>query len=183
MERIAALVEGQTEHHFVKKTYANSVIQRPFPNGKDVPIEVITECLLDAIETLGGDISKVLVLLDREGRAESADAMRTAIGAALVTASPNRSFYVGVTDRHIENWILADEDFVRGTFGQPSYVYLGDGTKGKPALDDVSNKSLRSPTEKAEMLKACSALKGQQLSPSLAAFCATVNFDWYWIGK
>lgn len=58
MERIAALVEGHTELHFIRSTYANSIVSRPIPNGKSVAISLIVESIVDAVQALGGKLKE-----------------------------------------------------------------------------------------------------------------------------
>lgn len=180
MERIVALVEGHMETHFVRSTYANAIVQRPFPNGRDVALEIIVECIIDALETVGGGIYRIIILLDREQRTLESCDIAAFILSSVRSAFPTRRFFVGVADRQIENWIVADEEFVRNRFGLASYTYAGDGTYGKGVLDTLCGNDLRGPKDKALMLKACSATRSAQGSQSLRAFVSSIDFGWRW---
>jgi len=180
MEKILALVEGHTETHFVKQTYGNSIVLRPFPNGDDVAIELIIESILDVMGTIGGGITKVLILLDREGRDISASDMRKMIGDAISETCRHCTVSVGVTDRHIENWILADEDRVRQQYGPADYAYPGDGFRGKGMFEKMIGGVSIGPLDRALVLKACSAVRAMGKSESLAALIDQVDFDWNW---
>ena len=121
MERIAALVEGDTEDFFFRSTYGRVIVQRPFPNGRSVDLDRIIDDIKDNIDTLGGSIRYVIILLDREGRDASAAEMAVRIKGQLQAVCTNREIMVRVTDRHIENWILADEEFIITKFDQAGY--------------------------------------------------------------
>lgn len=179
MEKIAAIVEGHTEAHFVKATYASVHVTRAIPNGRTVAIDVIVEAIVDAIEVLGGSISKVLILLDREDREMSAIDMAAAIRAGILQKCTGRTLYIGVTDRQIENWIIADEKKMRSLFDS-TFQYAGDGTFGKGTLQSLSDGVYRAPGDNALLLKSCSATQGALKSPSLAGLISSIDFDWPW---
>lgn len=183
MERIAALVEGHTEAHFIKLSYGNSIVQRPFPNGRDVSIDIIVESIVDAMETIGGNINHIIILLDREGRAVSWREIFSHVLEKSTEIFAGRNIYMGLTDRHIENWILADESFIADKFAIESYSYAGDGTYGKSILESICGNTLRGPVDKAMMLKAISSIRGGEKSPSLEAFRSSIAFDWAWANK
>ena len=180
MERIVALVEGHTEEHFVRSTYANVIVQRPFPNGKSVSLEFIVDAIVNSLEFVGGNIRRVLILLDREERLLSASDMAAYITNSVSARCPGRLFYVGVSDRHIENWVLADEQQIRMTYGDPQYIYAGDGTNGKPLLKRLLGPISLGPRDRAQLIRDSSALRGAQKSESLKNFVSRVDFDWYW---
>jgi hypothetical protein len=179
MEKILAIVEGQTEAHFVKATYANALITRPFPNGEDVAVEVIVDAVTDTVETVCGHISKVLVLLDLEKRSVSANDFLNAILSALSQNCSGRQFYIGVADRQIETWILADVHTMRQRF-DPEYVYPGDGCGAKKLLHKLSEGIVRAPRDTANLLKSCSAERALSNSPSLRALIDQIDFEWVW---
>jgi hypothetical protein len=179
MERIVALVEGHMETHFVRSTYGNAVVQRPFPNGRTVDLDLIVESIRDQLETVGGDITKVVILLDREGRDIPAPDMLKYLQDELGKCTSNRNLYIGVSDRQIENWVVADEDHMREKFDAPNYQYVGDGTSGRTTLEKL-NGGDAGYRDKAYLLKSCSATGAARRSPSLAAFLQIINFDWGW---
>lgn len=183
MERIAALVEGHTELHFIKNTYANSIVSRPIPNGKSVSISLIVESIVDAVQALGGEIKRVIILLDREGRDITSSEMAIAIIDGVGAICSGRKFYVGVADIQIENWMLADEQMIRSVFNEPDFIYPGDGVGSKNILHRISGGVMMGPADKAALLKKASALTGSKVSPSLEAFRGSIDFDWYWAIK
>jgi hypothetical protein len=179
MEKIAAIVEGHTEEHFIRSTYGAVHVVRPIPNGKSVAVPIIVDAILDAIEVLGGGISKIVVLLDREERETSASGLCDAILQGLNAAGCSRKFYIGVSDRQFENWIVADELEMKNRFDQ-AFKYEGDGCYGKTILRNLNSGVSLGPRDTAGLLKACSALRASEKSLSLQSFLNLVDFDWPW---
>jgi hypothetical protein len=179
MERIAAIVEGHTEAHFVHATYAASHIIRPIPNGETVPVEQIIEAILDAMDVIGGNISKILILLDREQREMEAEDFLSKIQSALELRCGTRKLYIGVADRQIENWIVADEQEMRNRY-KPDFEYQGDGCGGKAVLEKINGGVSLGPFDTALLLKSCSANRASTRSSSLARLLKIIDFDWFW---
>jgi hypothetical protein len=179
MERIAALVEGHTETHFVKAAYPRAIVQRCLPNGKDVHIDLIIETIHDRMEILGGDIKKVIIIFDREGRIETAEQIHSYVREKLNKLCNNRKFYIGVSDKQIENWIVADNEYLRKIYNKIEYQYPGDGTSGKEILKKLHGTD-QAPGDKAKMLKLTTPSKSKQNSLSLANFIDQIDFPWDW---
>ena len=179
MERIIALVEGHTETHFINAAYGNAIVQRPIANGKDVGLDVIAEAIVEHLNTISGSISRVVILLDREGRQMSAKEMRDEILKRLEPSKGGRTIYLGVSDRQIENWIVADQNSMRARFSDSNYTYPGDGCSGKHLLKGLAGADA-SPRDKAVWLKATQASASRQRSTSLEDFLAQIDFYWPW---
>ena len=179
MERIAAIVEEHLEAHFIKETYSRALVQRCLPNGTRVNLDLIVDAIADQLEIIDGTVRRVVVLLDREGRPETCGEMSQYLRNKLSVIDPSRSFYVGVSDRQIENWILADQVFIANHFNLPSYVYCGDGVAGRGRLASLTGGDL-SPLDKARILKATSPSRSCDYSMSLSSFITQINFPWYW---
>ncbi|MBI1407878.1 MAG: hypothetical protein GC145_17325 [Caulobacter sp.] len=134
---------------------------------------------MDRIEILGGEITKVVILLDREGRDESSNHIADEIRQKVKASGCSRDLYIGISDREIENWILSDETFVSAKYELEGYSYSGDGTNGKGLLKNIHG-SEQSPIDKARALKATSPAFARMLSPSLASFVDQIDFAWHW---
>jgi len=178
MERVAALVEGQTEAYFIEEAFPSSRVFRPFPNGRDVGLDMIAECINEALQILAGDFRYVVILLDKERRRETSSEIREYLRERILKS--HRSLSIGVADIQIETWILADEIKMRSQSGQAAYNYGGDGCSAKRILRDLLGASL-APRDKARLLKACSAARGAKVSRSLAEFREEIDFDWWWM--
>lgn len=180
MERIVALVEGHTEVRFVETAYGNAIVQRPFPNGKDVDVGLIADIVLERLETIDGSVGSVVVLLDRERRHVGAAVLRAELIQLIAPNIGQRQLFVGVSDLMFENWILADEAKVEMIFGVQGYAYCGDGAHGKARLRALNDNFDASPADKARWMKSCSAIRVAARSPSFAEFLESISFDWDW---
>lgn len=183
MERIVALVEGHAETHFVNATYANAIVQRPFPNGDNVDLSLIIDAINDRLETVGNEITKVLVLLDRERRAQPAADVAIHIIEAVREKHPHRSLYVGVSDREFENWILADVEHMIAHTNIHNYAYPGDGCGGKHVLKQLTAGVDLGYRDKALLLKSSYCSRMRPRSPSFDRFAASIDFSWWWIER
>ncbi|MDO1558199.1 hypothetical protein Q0812_01980 [Brevundimonas sp. 2R-24] len=179
MPKIVAIVEGQTEEHFIRKTYPSALILRPFTNGRDVDLALIARKIAAPLARIGMGFDDFIILIDRERRTMSAAELEERLRSELEKLEPMRQFSIGVPDIHIENWILADETEMRRRYGE-TFTYEGDGTPAKGALRALSGIS-HSPLEKAELLKACSADEIANKSPSFECFRTRVRCDWVWL--
>lgn len=175
------MVEGHTEAYFFEIAHPNCRVLRPFPNGITVSIAKIAEKIEFSLRTVGNDFDSILIILDRERRASSADSIKIELSQRLMEICPGRSFIIGVSDIQVENWILADEENIKSKFNSNDYKYQGDGTGAKHRLSELSGGESFSPRTKAEMLKSSKASRISQTSPSFASFHETVNFEWFWI--
>jgi hypothetical protein len=179
MERIAALVEGHTEHHFMHATYPKVIVQRCIPNGDDVNLDLIVSAIRDQLEVLGGEIRKVVILFDREGRATDAEEVAQYVRDKISDQCNHRKIYIGVSDREVENWIVSDQENMIELYGDKSYLYPGDGHNGKSTLKKLHGVD-PAPRDKATILKSCSAQRAGENSPSLKSFLDSIDFDWPW---
>jgi hypothetical protein len=182
MEKLAAIVEGHTEEHFVRGTYGLSYVTRAIPNGRNVAIEVIVEAIADALELISGEITKILILLDREKREISAKDMADMIAIGLKSICGDRRLYIGVSDKMIENWIVADEKKMKAKFDS-SYSYPGDGCHGKFELQKLNGGVSLGPRDTAMLLKECSANDASSNSPSLQRLISQIDFQWAWASQ
>jgi len=180
MARTIAIVEGKTEVEFVKATMPRPHVMTPFPNGKRTPVGHICEAIVDALEGFGGTNRDVVILVDREKRDETAVSIRDTILKAVSSKFPSMRFHIGVSDRHIENWIVADESFVKNTYNLPEYSYCGDGAFGDMTLHRLNSDVSIGAVDRARLLRAASAKNIAAVSPSFERFVRSIDFDWYW---
>lgn len=183
MPKLAALVDGHTESSFLQRTYPadHILIIRCLPNGADVTLTRIAETIVDKVATLSGDYDRVLILLDREARAETCAQIATDLAQRVGAAAAGRSFIYAIKNIEVENWILADEVFIR-SIGEATYNYAREGQEAKSVLSSFFKESL-SPQKKAAMLAGCSPNRMSASSQSFADFardCAPLN--WWWLG-
>ncbi len=127
---------------------------------------------------------EVFVWLDREGRTETSDAIRSNIRAALINsgADPNR-IYILVNDRMTENVILSDESVIVDEFGLDEYLYISEGQRGKSILKTLYKEK---DVNYKEMVHGCNLLKKIRLSncainsPAVSSFMEDCGLNCWW---
>jgi Domain of unknown function (DUF4276) len=104
---IAFIVEGQMEKRIVQRICAGKKVTLLGTNGVDVSVEQIVKRAVTQIQLLKDSYFPIILLIDREGRSETASELRRGIVKALETQGIAKDIIVSVPDRMIENWIIA----------------------------------------------------------------------------
>jgi hypothetical protein len=136
MNNPAFLVEGDLEQKFVQNVCPKSPVRRINCNGKTVVISEIAK----RVGTLGRLLHKrhspLVVIFDREKRSESCEEIERIFRTSLEQEDIDVPVLVGIPDRDIENWILADfETFVNVTnIEKPTAEIRFEGKKGKSEI-------------------------------------------------
>jgi hypothetical protein len=112
MSRPAFIVDGDQEQRIVQRICPGSPVKRLQCNGKDVVLDAAAERIASLIRLLGGKCYPVIVVFDREGRKESAAEICAGLRELLQDKGVSEQLVIGVPDRMIENWTLADWDSV-----------------------------------------------------------------------
>jgi hypothetical protein len=185
MSNPAYIVEGYTEKIFLSKVCPGRPIRRLEINGKDVLIEAI----IDRIESLSaffaGQYQPIVVIFDREGRQLSAGQIAHLVGAELKKRRPMDQYVIGVADRMIENWILADwerlSDSIANLPAPPSSI---EGHNGKAVLRRVlAERGYSATVDGPALLKKARTSVIQKESVSFAAFRKQLQFDCWWLAQ
>ena len=108
MNNPAFLVDGQMEKLIIEKLCPNQRVRLTGLNGKDVTIEAIAKKASALIRLLNGKNYPIVVLIDREDRPESAEEIANLLKTEMRNEGIKDDLIIGVADRMIENWILAD---------------------------------------------------------------------------
>jgi len=167
----------------MKATLPRPQVLTPFPNGKRTPVQHIIDAIVDSLECFGGDERNVVILVDREKRTETAKNISTSLFSVLSPKFPSMKFHIGVSDRHIENWIVADEELMCEIYKLNNHTYCGDGNFGDPQLYELcTNKSIGH-VDRAKLLKSARASRIATQSASFKSFHDTIDFDWYWAAR
>lgn len=131
----AFLVDGHTEQKIVQRLVPDSPVQLINCNGDDVQLDAIVKRLLTLIKLLNNRFYPIIIIMDREDRAISCKDMINKI-FKLLKDKKNEQYVIGISDRMIENWMLADwENFLRyiGRVGEIPYKNY-EGECGKTIL-------------------------------------------------
>lgn len=105
----AFLVDGHMEQKIAQRLCAGCPVRILNINGRDVQIHAIAKQVATQFRLLNNRYYPVVILIDREERDVSADDLAKAlVNEAERQGVPRDQLIVGVADRMIENWILAD---------------------------------------------------------------------------
>jgi hypothetical protein len=136
MSRPAYLVEGVLEQRFVQNVCPNAPVRLINCNGHSVSIEAIAKRLGTLGRLLHKRHSPLIVVIDREAREEAAADFKKALAEAMLRENIEVPILIGVPDRNVECWILADfERFVESAgLDAPAEPAEFDGCNGKSAI-------------------------------------------------
>ena len=175
------LVEGQTEKLFIEQVCPGTKILRLEINGRNVAIDAVVARAASLIRLQQGRTSPSIILFDREDRAEPASFIAQEVSTKLSQILPAERIVVGVADRMIENWILADWESLRSLAPNlPQAPATTDGLNGNAVLRRLlSNysKTLDGP----KLLRSARATFIQLQSQSFAAFRTQLTVTCPWL--
>lgn len=139
MASVAFIVEGDLEQDFVQNACPRSPVRRLGCNGDTVTIEAIAK----RVGTLGRLLQRkygvLIVVFDREKRSESCDEIKNSLIQALYSEGITSRIVIGIPDRDIETWIVADPEMLRSSakIVQDRQIDCCEGRKGKTAIKSL----------------------------------------------
>lgn len=144
-------------------------------NGCHVSVEKLVSDVVGKLKLYRGSPEHVFVVVDREGRLETSAEIHALIESGIRSLGyfPSQ-ISILISDRMIENAILADEQFIRDEFGIETYCYSGDGIGGKHKLKqlylDHADVFYKPTVQGVADLKKISLQRSASLSASVAQF-------------
>src|SRR6185437_1125007 len=107
-----------TEKKIIQKLCPDSPVRMTNLNGKSVSIPAIAKRISSFLTLLKGRYYPVLILVDREGRPETSEAIEEELVRELVGqyGCKPQDIVVSCPDRMIENWMLADAELLKRRF-------------------------------------------------------------------
>lgn len=186
MIRPAYLVEGHLEQIFVQNACPGCPVRRINCNGDDVSIGAIAQRVGSLGRLLQKKHSPLIVLFDRENRTESVAEIEAQFRDALRPEGIVVEIVVGIPDRDIESWILADNVQFRKNAGATSSTSLDscEGKRGKPIIKRVLGRT-RSYVETIDgvaWLKSSRAVEMRRNSPSFRSFAGALDMlNCWWL--
>jgi hypothetical protein len=107
----AFIVEGQTEQRFLQKVCPTAKVIILGCNGKKVSCSAIANRIAAYFRILNNRYYPVVVLFDRETRAESCSVLMSDLEEELKARGLDEAqFRIGIVDRKIETWMLYSVD-------------------------------------------------------------------------
>src|ERR1043166_6627832 len=139
MTKPAFIVEGHLEQDFVQSVCEGSPVRRIGCNGTDVKIEAIAKHVATHARLLQRRFDPIVVVFDRERRSETCDSLEDALRTELQKQNVTARIIVGIPDRDIESWILADYETFAGAVGldPKALVDTFEGRKCKGRLKEL----------------------------------------------
>jgi hypothetical protein len=132
----AYLVEGDMEQDFIQSICPGAPVQKIGCNGHTVSVEAIAKRVGTLGRMLQRRCSPIVVIFDREERPLSALELEGAFLTAVQKEGITATLIIGIPDRDIEAWILADLKAFAESAGisLPQNAGPFEGTKGKSGI-------------------------------------------------
>lgn len=174
----AFIVDGFTERNIIQNICPGAPIRRTDLNGKDVSIEAMAKKIASLIRVLNNRHYPVIILVDKESRDMSCKEMIVKLEESIKKEGINNlDLRVGVADRMLENWILADWDKLKSKKAKP---FNTDCINGCGKLKEVIG-SYGKTTDCVDMFLNADIKKMYKNSPSFKVFAdkiADINCDY-----
>lgn len=167
-------VDGLTEKKVLQKLCPNKKILTTSCNGNSVKISMIAKKLSSLIKLCGNRHFPIIIVIDREGRTESTAQIKVSLEKEIRALGITDELRIGVCDRMIENWILADKDVMNK---KCDYVNDGvslDGCHGKNYMKKLIP-GYHETTDGVELLSRCKPQNLYDNSPSFKEFAETIK--------
>jgi hypothetical protein len=179
----AFIVDGLTEKNIVQALCPNAPVRMTHLNGKDVTVPVLAKAAATLFRVYKGRYFPVMLIVDRESRDLSSEALEGALGAALRDEGiPLEQLIISCPDRMIENWMLADESYLRARFGIQK-ASPADGHNGKSEMKRLLREqaiAYHEITVGVEIFKKICPYRIAKNSPSFARFASALSVYCAW---
>jgi hypothetical protein len=187
MPDAAFLVDGVMEQRIIARLCPNRPVRRIECNGHDVALEAIVERLDLHIRNMSNRYHPIIILIDRETRRDSCEEIVAGLRTLLNAKGHGDQCIIGVVDRCIENWILADWENAIKKLQIEARPLEGEceGVQGKSVLkrllpDDIL---YHEPTWGKDLFLACDAANIYAKSPSFRNFVDQLQLPCHWLGE
>lgn len=188
MSRPAFLVEGDLEQKFIQNVCPTCPVQKINCNGDQTSLDAIAK----RVGTLGRLLHKrntpIVVVFDREGREETVEMLEKQFRDALSREAIDVPVIVGIPDRSIESWILADyRQFVlSAAIADDERVVPSEGKNGKSIIKKLigAERKYVETIDGVAWLKAANPAVMKKHSASFAQlFCALGGIECWWLNR
>ena len=185
MPEPAFLVDGVMEQRIIAQLCPNKPVRRIECNGRDVALEAIVERLDLHIQNLNNKYRPIIILIDQETRESSCEEIIAQLISLLERKGHHSQCVVGVVDRCIENWILADWENVKRTKGIAGKSMRGnsEGVQGKVKLKQLLPGDIlyHEPTWGKEFFLSCDPRTIYAKSASFRRFVDQLHLPCHWL--
>jgi hypothetical protein len=175
----AYLIEGDLEQLFIQNVCPKFCVRRIGLNGDNVSVPAIAKRVGTLVRLLQRRYRPIIVIFDREARSATCDEIERELRDCLRNENIDVGLIVGIPDRDVENWILADYDIFCECSGctAPAPPTGFEGVKGKTKLKKLLSE--RRPyietIDGVQWLKRCRANKIAEHSLSFAKLMSSLQ--------
>jgi len=172
MSNPAFIVDGFTERNIVQAICPGQPIRRTDLNGKDVSLLAMAKKIASLIRLLNNRNYPIVILVDKENREITYSEMCVRLHELIIEEGINDiELKVGVADRMIENWILADWERISTELPKPINT---DGINGCSRLKELLG-AYGKTTDGVEMFLNANPLNIYNNSPSFKLFADQIK--------
>lgn len=158
MTNPAFLVDGHLEKKFVQKICPGKVVRIIGCNGKSVQMSAIAKKVASHCRLLKGKCYPIIIIIDRESRSTSCEEIREELLMEMQSHNVKDNVIIGVADRMIENWILADYKTVEENCKTIKKLSgCQDGSHGKKVISECMTGKYHETTVGVMLLDKCRA--------------------------
>ncbi len=183
MPKPAFIIEGHMEKKILQSICPGVPIRRIGCNGDDVSMTVMAKFIDTLFRLFNNRYYPIVIMFDRERRELSCDALKQELSNELKERGFEGQYVIGIPDRTIESWILADSDVLLGKYyavaNKPSY----EGSFGKNEIKSIlgDEYNYHETTLGVEMFLNCDPNTIYHKSASFRALVSAVAFECRWI--
>lgn len=174
------LVDGITEQRFIQLVCKNVSVKLTNLNGKSVATSALAKRIASLIRIWKGRYHPIIIVVDREKRQESAEEFAADLLAKIRLEQIEDVLIVGVADRMIENWMIADPSLWPGQNIPPNV----DGTAGASIVKGYLDGSYDKVANGPQLLLRSRPKEISKRSPSFAALRTQLDqVNCHWLRK
>ncbi len=181
MTRAAFLVDGHLEQTFIKNNYPGRPVRRINCNGRNVELSTMAKYIATQCRLFDNKHYPIIILIDREDREQLPEEIGKTLHEKLLEEGIEDTIIIGVADRMIENWILADKEIVNKYKDNKKKIReCCEGQNGKNIIRKCIQ-HYHETTIGVELLETCRASIIIKNSPSFKQFYSQLprsNFFW-----
>lgn len=170
------IVDGQMEQMIINHFCPDKPVRLLNCNGKDVSIEAAAKKASSLIRLMKRNYP-VILIFDREKRVESSEEIARKLFDEIQKCGVNNvEVIIGVPDKMMENWMLADIKSINSHFDLHENQQNFEGTGGKSKIKQLVNPKTYSETHDGpELAKRCDLLTVYSNSVSFHCFFEKVK--------
>jgi len=181
MPNPAFLVDGQMEQRIVQKLCPGHPVRLIGCNGENVSMAAVAKSLNANIRMLKRN-HPIIIVLDRERRSQTTDELIAELSLLLDNYGHQGQYVIGMADRTIENWILADWGYIRTQMpGCRQFLSDPEACHGKSAIKKLMppNVLYHETTIGVDLFLKCRPQEIRKASRSFQSFVSKINLGCY----